>query len=538
MLQISQCRVKIDYTDETVKNKVSRILHISPQDIIQLHICKESLDARKKPQLYYSLVVHVTVKDEKKVFARCRSNDVRSVMEVSYRFPASGNRKLHKRPIIVGAGPAGLVCAYYLARGGYRPLVLERGKCVEQRQKDIESFWETGKLLTNSNVQFGEGGAGTFSDGKLNTLLKDKDGKCREIMKLFVKMGAPSDILYKQKPHVGTDLLMKMVKNLRLSIEKMGGEIRFESQVTDLDIQDGKLQAVLVNGTERLETQQLVLAIGHSARDTFRCLYERGITIEPKSFAVGYRVQHFQHKIDESQYGKQESTVTEKLGAASYKLTAQTSRGRGVYSFCMCPGGYVVNASSEEGRCAINGMSYHARDSKVANSAIIVSVSPKDFRDKTPLGGVEFQRELEERCYRLLNGAIPIQRLADFKADQTGKPCDALPICIKGQYGFANLRGILPTELEEAFLEGMECFGHKIKGYDEDDTILAGIESRTSSPVRIPRDAAAQSSVRGIYPCGEGAGYAGGITSAAMDGLYVAEQLASSYTPFPMENRN
>lgn len=534
MLQISQCKVEMGYTREAVKHKVARILRIQPQEITQLHIRKESLDARKKPELFYSLVVDVRVKDEKKVLARCRSKDVRRIEENAYCFKVTGAEKLPHRPVIVGAGPAGLVCAYYLAKSGYAPIVLERGKSVEERKKDIAHFWETGQLNTGSNVQFGEGGAGTFSDGKLNTLIKDKNGRCREVLQLFVKMGAPADIVYKQKPHVGTDLLMGMVKNLRLAIEEMGGEVRFESQVTDFEIKDGKLRSVLINGTERMETEQLVLAIGHSARDTFRCLYEKGILMEPKSFAVGYRVQHFQDQIDESQYGKQSQEVLGELGPASYKLTAQTSSGRGVYSFCMCPGGYVVNASSEEGRTAINGMSYHARDSRVANSAIIVSVSPKDFRDKTPLGGVEFQRELEEETFRRLKGAIPVQRLADFKENKTTESLENLPVRIKGQYGTANLRGILPKELESAFLEGMESLGHKIKGYDADDTVLAGIESRTSSPVRIPRDEAGYASAAGMYPCGEGAGYAGGITSAAMDGLYVAEFIAARFAPVGM----
>lgn len=531
MLQISQCKVEIGYTEEAVRKKVSRMLRIQPRDITQLHIRKESLDARKKPELFYSLVVDVCVKDEKRVFGRCKSKDVRLIDEKEYCFKVTGTKKLSHRPVIIGAGPAGLVCAYYLARNGYAPIVLERGKSVEERKEDIALFWKTGNLNPRSNVQFGEGGAGTFSDGKLNTLVKDKNGRCREILKLFVKMGAPADIVYKQKPHVGTDLLMDMVKNLRLAIEKAGGEVRFNSQVTDFEIKEEKLSAVVVNGTEKIETELAVLAIGHSARDTFRLLYEKGVEMEPKSFAVGYRLMHFQNQIDESQYGRQSREILDKLGPASYKLTARTSSGRGVYSFCMCPGGYVVNASSEEGRCAINGMSYHARDSRVANSAIIVSVSPEDFRDKTPLGGVEFQRELEEKAYRLAGGDIPVQRFEDFKEKKTTESMEGLPVRIKGKYKGANLRGLLPESLEEAFLEGMEAFGHKIKGYDDGAAVMAGVESRTSSPVRIPRDEKGDASLKGIYPCGEGAGYAGGITSAAMDGLYVAELLAAEFAP-------
>ncbi len=529
MLRISQCRVKPGYTISDVTKKAASLLGIPVDDISELHIRKESLDARKKPDLFCSLVVDVAALHEKKILGRCKNKNVSYADEILYKFPHGGQTELKDAPVIIGAGPAGLVCAYYLAMHGFRPVVLERGKCVEERQKDVEHFWETGVLNPQSNVQFGEGGAGTFSDGKLNTLVKDKHGRCKEVLSLFVKMGAPSDILYKQKPHVGTDGLTVMVRNLRKAIEAAGGTVRFQSRVTDFEITDGKLTAVIVNHTERLETSLAVLAIGHSARDTFSVLQEKGIHMEAKSFAVGYRVQHAQKMIDLSQYGEQTEDMYERLGAASYKLTAKTSSGRGVYSFCMCPGGYVVNASSEAGKTAVNGMSYRARDSRVANSAIIVSVSPEDYSDKSPLGGVEFQRVLEEAAYAAAGGAVPLQTLLDYKNDRSTDLLEGLPIRVKGVYAGANLRGILPKEVEEAFLEGMEQFGRKIKGFDADEVILAGMESRTSSPVRIVRDDNGISSVTGIYPCGEGAGYAGGITSAAMDGLLIAEKIAGEF---------
>jgi len=403
-------------------------------------------------------------------------------------------------------------------------------------------------------VQFGEGGAGTFSDGKLNTLVKDKDGRNRAVLETFVKFGAKESICYDAKPHIGTDVLMNIVKSMREEIIRLGGEVRFESCVTDICAEANQVTAVVVNHTEKIDCNQLVLAIGHSARDTFQMLYEKQVPMEAKSFAVGLRVEHPQKMINVSQYGKENPG---RLGAAPYKLTAKASNGRGVYSFCMCPGGYVVNASSEEGYTAVNGMSYSGRDGQNANSAIIVSVTPKDFGSDHPLAGIAFQRKLERNAYELGQGKIPAQRYGDFKQivengkenpvlEKTGASEDLIGREVtlneknssadispqtKGQYVWTDVTKILPKECNEAFVEGMESFSHQIKGFNCPDACLLGVESRTSSPVRIHRDETWQSAIRGLYPCGEGAGYAGGITSAAMDGLRIAEAIASEYAP-------
>lgn len=534
MLRISQCKTGIDYTEADLIKAASKKLNIPAGEIISVQIVKQSLDARKKPQLFYSQTLDVQIKNEEQVLKKQKNNrDVNKVSGKEYEFPYTYQvQKGHDpfiRPVIIGAGPAGLVCAYYLAKGGFRPIVLERGKCAQDRMADVQKFWESGVLDTQSNVQFGEGGAGTFSDGKLNTLVKDKFGRCRAVLSLFVQMGAPEKILYDQKPHVGTDKLIDMVTNLRNAIIQMGGEIRFETQVTDIRYEDGKICEIETRAGDVIRTDHVVLAVGHSARDTFEMLLDKNIEMYPKSFAVGLRVQHPQSVIDNSQYGKQDEEMLAKLGAASYKLTAQTENGRGVYTFCMCPGGYVVNASSEEGRLAVNGMSYHARDSKVANSAVIITVTPDDFAGTDPLAGVRFQRELEQKTYELCAGKIPVQRYEDYKekqvtADKALSECEH--IRIKGAYQAADLSGLFPEPLYQSFMEGMEQFDRKIHGFAMPDTILAGVESRTSSPVRIQRDEQGMASLAGLYPCGEGAGYAGGITSAAMDGIYIAECVA------------
>ena len=542
MIRINQVKLPVEHTTEALHKKVQELLKYKGS--MDVEIVKRSLDARKKPQLFYVYMLDVTIpeKEERKLLKRCCSSQIQKVEPVKYVFPVK-HYEGQKRPVIVGMGPAGLFCGYVLAKAGFRPILLERGKCVEERSRDVEAFWKTGHLNTESNVQFGEGGAGTFSDGKLNTLIKDKYGRNKEVLRIFVKHGAPKEILYDYKPHIGTDILKKIVRSMREEILASGGDVRFETRVTDLLIADGRIKGLVLNGQEELLAEHVVLALGHSARDTFSMLLKQKIVMEPKPFAIGMRVEHPQELINLSQYGKKEAGV---LGNAIYKLTTETSEKRGVYTFCMCPGGYVVNASSEEGRLAVNGMSYSGRNSANANSAVIITITPEDYGDGTdPLSGVAFQRKMEEKAYQIGKGKIPVERYGNFKRAVLGtrhqKPettqeelketesmgLEAITPCIKGQWTEAPVHEILPDALNHAFVEGMEAFGKKIHGFNGDEVLVEGIESRTSSPVRILRTESAQAlGVWGLYPCGEGAGYAGGITSAAMDGIFVAEQLA------------
>jgi hypothetical protein len=534
MIRINQIKMPLEHTQDDILHKAAKILRIEPAQIQELQIVKKSIDARKKPDIMIIYAVDVTVPAQDKVLSRCRSNQVQAVKEKPYQFPRGCRRQMTNPPVIVGTGPAGLFCGYMLAKNGYRPILIERGKPVQQRCEDVERFWRDGVLNPSSNVQFGEGGAGTFSDGKLNTLIKDKFGRNREVLRIFVEAGAPESILYDAKPHIGTDILMKVVSRLRQQIIDWGGQFYFESLVTDLIMEQGSVKGVVLHeGGEQLKSDAVVLAIGHSARDTFQMLYDRQIPMEAKAFAVGLRMEHPRQMIDKIQYGREEHPL---LPAATYKVTAQTAEGRGVYSFCMCPGGYVVNASSEEGRLAVNGMSYSKRDGANSNSAMIVTVTPDDFgAAQGPLSGVAFQRRLEERAYQIGQGAVPVESYGDFRQAVTGTPSPESEIrqlypdfqpAIKGTYCFAPVHEILPDVLNRALTEGIDLIGQNVKGFDDSGAYLSGVESRTSSPVRIMRDESGQSSVRGLYPCGEGAGYAGGITSAAMDGIYIAEKIA------------
>lgn len=524
MIQISQLKLPCTHTQQELREKIERTLRIRPEELIEYSIEKQSIDARKKPQIFYVYTIHASVLQEKKVFKKVHSKNITIVEKKVYQFPFHAESTPADRPVIIGSGPAGLFCAYMLAEHGFAPILLERGKAIEERKKDVDSFWETGKLNPESNVQFGEGGAGTFSDGKLNTLVKDPSGRNRKVLEIFVKEGAPEEILYVNKPHIGTDLLMNVVKNMRKTIQSNGGEVRFESKVTELCITDGKICGVVINKEQFLPAKSVILAIGHSARDTFEMLWEKQICMEAKSFAVGVRVEHPQKLINYAQY---QMELPKTLPAASYKVTAQLSNGRGVYSFCMCPGGYVVNASSEEGRLAVNGMSYHSRAGENANSAIIVTVTPKDYGSDHPLAGMEFQRKLEEKAFRLAQGKIPVQRYEDFCKNRATDSFGTVHPSMKGNYAPANVREILPEIVAASIEEGIRCFDQKLQGFADSDALLSGVESRTSSPVRISRDPSTmEGSVKGLYPCGEGAGYAGGITSAAMDGIRMAEAVA------------
>lgn len=553
MIRITQLKISPDCqsVEETLQKKAAKLLRVESSEILSLTIVKKSIDARKKPDIVTVYTVDVEVAEEQKVIKKCgqKNGQIGIVTKKSYRFPETLPPKV--RPVIVGTGPAGLFCGYMLAKAGCRPILLERGREVHKRLADVERFWLEGILDPASNVQFGEGGAGTFSDGKLTTTVKDTDGRMHEALRIFVEAGAPKEILYEAKPHLGTDILTEVVVNLRRKIEEMGGEVRFESQMTGLLSENGRITGVEINGVF-LPASVVVLAIGHSARDTFQTLFDAGIPMEAKSFAVGLRMEHPREMIDRLQYGGSRLS----LPAASYSVTAKTASGRGVYSFCMCPGGYVVNASSELGRTAVNGMSYSKRDGANSNSAMIVTVSPVDYEryGKTgPLAGVAFQRHLEERAFQTAKGAVPVERYGDFcsavladgwrsgahfpdfaggAAAEKGNLQSQYPNfapAIKGRWQFAPVHEILPDFLNEALIEGIDSIGHKMAGFHDGDAFLSGVESRTSSPVRILRDETGQSKIRGLFPCGEGAGYAGGITSAAMDGILIAEKVASAY---------
>ena len=541
MIRISQLKLRVTHSDSALREAICKCLKIKSDALLELEIIKRSLDARKKPDIFYIYTVDVKVQGEDKILKQNRNNrDITKSEEKLYKFPEVKVPDNEKRPVIIGTGPAGLFCALSFAEHGFKPIVFERGEAVEKRMDSVKSFWEGGALKPDSNVQFGEGGAGTFSDGKLNTLVKDVSGRNKKVLRMFVEAGAPEDILYVNKPHIGTDILCEVVRNMRKKITGLGGEIHFESKVVDIIIESGSIKAVVVEGADgcvqTVEAEEVVLAVGHSARDTFKMLFDKGIHMEPKSFAVGVRIQHPQEMINISQYGEDYPDV---LPAADYKLTYQASNGRSVYSFCMCPGGYVVNASSEEGRLAINGMSYRDRGSLNANSALIVSVTPGDFGSDSPLAGVEFQRRLEENAYRAAEGKIPMERLGDFFAgyeriepEADSRAEEATVPQFRGLFAESEetaMSEILPDYMCEALNEGIRYFGTRIKGFDREDAIISAVESRTSSPVRITRDENFESNIKGLYPCGEGAGYAGGITSAAMDGIKVAEAIAKKF---------
>ena len=524
MLQINQ--IKIDASENSDKNllhRVIKILNIKESEISEFNILRKSYDARKKPDIKAIYSVSISLKDQKKEDKILKKP---GKLKISEYIPApyvisSDEYHPSKRPIIIGAGPAGLFAALLLSEKGFSPLILERGKKVDERSQDIDKFWNDNILNVHSNVSFGEGGAGTFSDGKLNTQVNDKSGRNDYVLRNFVECGAPVSILYDAKPHVGTDILKNVIINIRKKIEDNGGEFSFNSCVTDFVIEDNKLTGLIVNDTKRIECQDVILSIGHSARDTINTLYKHSIPMTAKNFAVGFRVEHTRKFIDHSQYG----VLNDFLPSASYKLTANLSNSRGVYSFCMCPGGYVVNASSEENAMVVNGMSYSGRNGDNSNSAIVVTVGDGEFDLNDPMSALKYQLDIEKKAYELGSGKIPQQLYSDFKNDVVSSAYGSYPSCTKGQTTFQNLRHIFSEEINNSFIEGMQSFDRKIPGFASGDTILSGIESRTSSPVRITRNDNGTSSINGLFPCGEGAGYAGGIMSAAMDGLKIAEKV-------------
>ena len=521
MIRVRQIKVKIDEDNlKSIKSQVIKRLKVD--QINNINIVKKSIDARDKNNIYYVYELDIDTPFEEKIL-KSKIKDIIKTPNEEYKIEVTGTNN-YERPIIIGSGPAGLFCAYLLAEQGYKPLIIERGEKIEERVKTVEDFFKTNNLNPESNIQFGEGGAGTFSDGKLNTGVKDKNNRINKIFNIFVECGAPQEIKYLNKPHIGTDILRKVIINLRNKIISLGGEFRYNTKLTNIILEDNKLSKIELNNKELVDCKLLVLAIGHSARDTFYMLKDKNITMSPKPFAVGLRVEHPQEMINKSQYGK----YYDKLPPCSYKLTYTTKENRGVYSFCMCPGGYVVNSSSEEGYLSINGMSNYKRESKNANSAIVVTITPRDFGNDIT-SGIEFQRKLEKKAYELGNGLIPIQMYKDYLDNKKSTKYEKIKPIVKGDYTFSNLNEILPNYINDSIKEAMPVFGKKIKGFDREDTLLFGIESRTSSPIRIERNEEGISSIEGIYPCGEGAGYAGGITSAAIDGIKQAENIMKKY---------
>ncbi len=525
MIRLNQIKINTNIKDQdkALGSKLLKMLKL--KDLPEYTIVRKSIDARKKPELFFVYSVDIDL-DEKKLGSEAKKKlKISPYDDISYKWPeGKAGKNVGEgltRPVIVGMGPAGLMCAYMLAKAGLNPIICDRGKPLDKRDQDVNKFWEAGILDPESNVQFGEGGAGAFSDGKLNTLINDKTGRSFLVLKTFVEAGAPAHIMYDAKPHLGTDVLKKTVAGIRESIIKMGGTVHYGYRLTDLKTYSGYVTAVF-NDDIRINTDSLVLAIGHSARDTFKMLYDIGVPMTSKAFAVGLRVIHPQSLINRSQYGI--DSPDKNIGAAPYKLSYKTSSGRDVYSFCMCPGGYVVNASSVPGHTAVNGMSYSGRSGEYANSGMITGVGPKDWGSDDIFAGLKYQEELEKKAYMLGNGNIPVQSLKAFRSGKNDvDPIDAAPF--KGSIIGSELFRLMSDDINIAFIEAMDRFGNIINGFNDDSVILAGIESRTSSPVRIIREADHRSPAGNIYPCGEGAGYAGGIMSAAMDGIATAEEI-------------
>lgn len=536
MLRVTEIKLPLDHAPEAIKAALVKKLAINAADLVEYSIYKRGVDARKANAILLVYSIDVTVNGEAKVLAKLKKEPhVKPAPDTSYKFVVKNTKPLATRPVVVGFGPAGIFAALILAQSGFKPIVLERGKAVRERTKDTWDFWRKGVLTAESNVQFGEGGAGTFSDGKLYSQIKDPNFYGRKVMQEFVKAGAPEEIMYVSHPHIGTFRLVGMVEEMRKTIESLGGEIRFGCKVTDIEMHktaDGKnqIEALVLEGGERVATNHVVLAVGHSARDTFEMIYEKGIYVEAKPFSVGFRIEHPQSLIDAARHGPNAQHPI--LGAADYKLVHHASNGRSVYSFCMCPGGTVVAAASEPNRVVTNGMSQYSRNERNANAGIVVGITPEEDYPDHPLAGIEFQRKLESQAF-LLGGSnyqAPAQLIGDFLNNTPStKFGEVLPSYTPGVH-LTNLDSALPEFVISAIREAIPQFAKQIKGFDLADGILTGVETRTSSPIRIKRDDANLQSINtvGLYPCGEGAGYAGGILSAGVDGIRVAEAVALS----------
>lgn len=534
MLRLTDIQLPLDHTEADLKNAILKRLKIDSDDLLNFDIFKRSYDARKKTAIVLIYTVDVTVQDDDALLHRVKDIQgqakVSKTPDTSYKFVAHANKHDFPRPVVIGFGPCGLFAALILAQMGYRPIVLERGKAVRERTKDTWGLWRKRELQPESNVQFGEGGAGTFSDGKLYSQIKDPKHYGRKVLTEFVKSGAPEEIMYVSKPHIGTFRLVKMIEEMRGNIIELGGEIRFQQKVTDFDIKDGQICGITINDHEKLVTDHVVLAVGHSARDTFQLIYDKGIYVEAKPFSVGFRIEHPQSIIDKARFGPNAGNKI--LGAADYKLVHHAKNDRSVYSFCMCPGGTVVAATSEPGRVVTNGMSQYSRNERNANSAIVVGISPEIDYPGHPLAGIDFQRKLESKAFEVGGGTYnaPGQLIGDFLANRASTELGEVVPSYKPGITLCNLADVLPAFAIDAIREAIPEFDKQIKGFSLKDAILTGVETRTSSPIRIKRkdDDLQSINTQGIYPAGEGAGYAGGILSAAIDGIKVAEAVALS----------
>ena len=530
MLRITEIKLPLNHTDDELKGAVLSRLDISSESLIDFKVVRRGYDARKRNAILFVYTLDVNVKDNESLLKRFEKDQhVNQAPNTQYQFVTQVSESIDNRPVVIGMGPCGFMAGLLLAQMGLRPIILERGKEVRERTKDTWGLWRKNKLNPESNVQFGEGGAGTFSDGKLYSQVKDPRHLGRKVLEEFVKAGAPEEILYVSKPHIGTFKLVGMVEKIRQEIEELGGEIRFESRVVDIDISDDQVRSLTLSDDTVIETNHVVLAVGHSARDTFQMLLDRGVYIEPKPFSVGFRIEHPQSLIDKCRFGKEAGNPL--LGAADYKLVHHAKNGRSVYSFCMCPGGTVVAATSEPGRVVTNGMSQYSRNERNANSGIVVGITPDDYPEGI-MAGIDFQREWESRAFELGGGdySAPGQLVGDFLAGRPSTKLGSVTPSYKPGVHLTDLSTALPDYVIEAIREALPMFDKKIKGFAMEDAVLTGVETRTSSPIRVKRnkDDCQSINIKGLYPAGEGAGYAGGILSAAIDGIEVAEAVALS----------
>ena len=531
MLRLTEIKLPLDHSESALAECIRDRLAIDPEELVRYAIYRRGVDARRRSAIAFIYTLDVEVADEAALLKRLPGRPhITRTPDMGYRFVATAPPGITRRPVVIGTGPCGLFAGLVLAQMGFRPLILERGKAVRERTKDTFGLWRKSILNPESNVQFGEGGAGTFSDGKLYSQIKDPRFLGRKVLTEFVKAGAPAEILYVSKPHIGTFRLVGMVENMRASIHAAGGEIRFQSKVTDVVVESGQVRGVTLDTGETIAADHVVLAVGHSARDTFEMLHARGVHIEAKPFSIGFRIEHPQSLIDRARYGKFAGSPV--LGAADYKLVHHCANGRSVYSFCMCPGGTVVAAASEPGRVVTNGMSQYSRTERNANAGIVVGVTPADYPGHV-LAGIEFQRRWESLAFEAggRNYCAPGQLVGDFVAGRASTALGSVTPSYTPGVRMTDLSGCIPAYAADAIREALPAFEKKIKGFAMHDAVLTGVETRTSSPIRITRNAQYESlNTRGLYPAGEGAGYAGGILSAAVDGIEVAEGVALSIT--------